>query len=273
MPADGGSQYTRYLMAINWAIPTLTVGVVGNVYPVNEYESLFIFFNLFLGASINGFIVGKIVNLMGDDKKRNARARKYLLDELLVDADVSPALVAKVDSFVSSKISGSSIFEDESSLCSSLPQSLHDEINNCTKLAYLRRCPFFDFCSDFVLLELSSSLHVLWFGLGDEIVTAGDLGWDMFFLVKGSVEVVSPDGKTVFATLAEGAFFGEAALFFKSQRGATIRFYRHIHFLWLFVCTSDISDLLVSTRWTQGGRRLHLLRAQQGESRSVAREA
>ncbi len=36
----------------------------------------------------------------------------------------------------------------------------------------------------------------------------------MYFISRGEVEVVSGDGKTVFAVLKEGSYFGEIALLF-----------------------------------------------------------
>ncbi len=47
----------------------------------------------------------------------------------------------------------------------------------------------------------------------------------MYFINKGSAEVVSQDGKQVYAVLKEGDFFGEIALLLKQPRNATIRAY------------------------------------------------
>ena len=57
---------------------------------------------------------------------------------------------------------------------------------------------------------------------GDYIVTAGEVGYDMFFISKGSVDVVSADGTTVYATLSDGHFFGEIALLLSMPRTASI---------------------------------------------------
>ena len=45
----------------------------------------------------------------------------------------------------------------------------------------------------------------------------------MFFINRGTVEVVSDDGNVVFASMAEGKFFGEIALMFSVPRTASIR--------------------------------------------------
>lgn len=45
----------------------------------------------------------------------------------------------------------------------------------------------------------------------------------MFIIHKGAVDVVSEDGSQVFATMAEGAIFGEISLFKNCPRTASIR--------------------------------------------------
>ena len=50
------------------------------------------------------------------------------------------------------------------------------------------------------------------FCAGDIVAHAGDMGQEMFFLERGTVEVLSADRSTVFATLNEGSFFGETSV-------------------------------------------------------------
>ena len=45
----------------------------------------------------------------------------------------------------------------------------------------------------------------------------------MYFISRGKVDIVSEDGQTIFATLSDGAFFGEIALLFSSERTASVR--------------------------------------------------
>ena len=55
------------------------------------------------------------------------------------------------------------------------------------------------------------------------IVRAGEVGFDMFFISRGSVDVLSADETTKYATLTDGQFFGEIALLLSMPRTATIR--------------------------------------------------
>ncbi len=45
----------------------------------------------------------------------------------------------------------------------------------------------------------------------------------MFFVSRGTVDVVSEDGTVVIASLGEGKFFGEISLVFSCPRTASIR--------------------------------------------------
>lgn len=49
----------------------------------------------------------------------------------------------------------------------------------------------------------------------------------MFFILDGAAQVVSADGKTVFAELATNAFFGEVSLFYQTNRTANVRARTH----------------------------------------------
>ncbi|KAI9193148.1 cyclic nucleotide-binding-like protein [Polychytrium aggregatum] len=57
---------------------------------------------------------------------------------------------------------------------------------------------------------------------GKNVINIGDESDAIFFLLKGSVEVIGPQG-AVHAVMVEGAFFGEVGLFHNIKRTASIR--------------------------------------------------
>jgi voltage-gated potassium channel len=58
---------------------------------------------------------------------------------------------------------------------------------------------------------------------GDFIFRAGQYGQNMYFISRGTVEIIAPDGTTVLTTLTDGQFFGELALLFSQPRSASVR--------------------------------------------------
>jgi voltage-gated potassium channel len=90
-----------------------------------------------------------------------------------------------------------------------------------------------------VIFKLKPSIFIP----GDAICTFGEIGEKMYFINKGTVEVVSPDGKQVYAILKEGDFFGEIALLLKQPRNATIR---SVDYCDLYSLDKDSFDAVIS---------------------------
>ena len=109
------------------------------------------------------------------------------------------------------------------SIMTELPFSLRQEVSCLKRVKYVRKCPFFvDLPLNLIeAIALCFKSHL--YSVGDMIVSAGDESYELFFVEKGSVEVVLSDGKTVCAKIDDGNFFGESALFEMGHRMANIR--------------------------------------------------
>ena len=57
---------------------------------------------------------------------------------------------------------------------------------------------------------------------GDCVFNEGDAGKEMYFVVKGELEVLTKEGKQL-AVLKDGDFFGEIAIFGNKPRTATVK--------------------------------------------------
>ncbi len=85
----------------------------------------------------------------------------------------------------------------------------------------LQKVPIFREGNPVFLQNLALALKPASYDTGDEIITKGDTGREMYFVCRGAVEVF--DGATRLSTLGAGDFFGELALLYATPRTSSVR--------------------------------------------------
>ena len=225
VPHEGGSTFQRYLRSFHWALPTLVVVVIGDVVPITSAETLYALVWMVVGVTINATIIGSVANLVANLETDSSKFLKKAdeIKHFMHLHRVNQKLKYRVNDFMNDLWTMHGGVIDHGAFIMELPSTLQQSISDYTRLSHIKSCPFFDFCSEEVIRILAMCLHPLVFSVGDVLIQYGDMGQEMFFLEKGSVEVVSGDEKTIFATLTKGNFFGETGLFFKTKRSTTIR--------------------------------------------------
>lgn len=226
VPITGGSIWQLYLRSFNWALPTLVVVVIGDVVPVNSAETLYAFLWMVVGVTINAAIIGNVANIVAnlDSDLADFVERADQIKSFLHRHQVRYEIQDRVVHFMNYIWATHDGMANEDGFVKELPLTLQLAVTETTRMSLIRDCPFFDFCSDDIIKAVALCLKPLVFSVGDILAHEGDMGQEMFFLEKGSVEVLSGDGKTVFATLSDkGCFFGETSLFFKTKRQNTLR--------------------------------------------------
>lgn len=258
LPPDGGTVGERYLRSLNWALPTLVVVVIGDVVPINMDETCYAFFWMLVGVSINAAIIGNVANIVANinpDKLKFAK-RSDEIKKMIQNSNLSMRLKGRIESYMNEVWEHKSDVHGDSFLVE-LPKSLQIQVTEKSRYWHISHCPFFDFCSNEIVKALSLRLKLKLYSSGDIIISFGDNGVgaccfliihllillltatnftrfiEMFFLETGTVEIISEDGKTVFATLTTennggssqrpSVFFGETSLFFKKRRSGTVQ--------------------------------------------------
>ena len=112
---------------------------------------------------------------------------------------------------------------DESSVLDDLPPTLRRELSPMLKSDLVKKVSFLRDASPELVQDLSMAMQAVVFTPGDVIVQEGDTGRHVYFISRGTVEVIAPDGTTVLRTLSDGDFFGELALLHQQRRTATVR--------------------------------------------------
>ena len=89
----------------------------------------------------------------------------------------------------------------------------------------IRRIKAFRYLDEMELISLLSIAEVVAYDKGSKILTQGKTGNHFYAVITGSTEVsISElqDGEIVISTLTEGDTFGEAAMFLKEERTASV---------------------------------------------------
>ncbi len=122
---------------------------------------------------------------------------------------------------------GKSAF-DESNLLNNLSEKLRREVVMFLNADIIQKIPIFQGIDDKLFISnLMSIMNPTVCSSGDMIIKEGSYGQQMYFLVKGCVEITGGTGKNgkklkQYIVLREGAFFGELSLLLNTKRSATI---------------------------------------------------
>jgi voltage-gated potassium channel len=221
--ADLGTS-SRYLSALYWCVTTLTTVGYGDVTPTTVNQTIYTMVVMLLGVGVYGFVIGNVANLLS--KMDMARAQYVATIERVtgfmryrhVPAPLQREIYAYYKYLWENRMG-----YDESMVLDELPPSLRGELSLVLTRDLIQKVDFLRGASPQLVQDLCVKLRPVVFTPGDVIVRAGEIGNHVYFISRGTVEVTSPDGGTVFRTMSDGDFFGELALLHTERRTATVK--------------------------------------------------
>ncbi len=215
-----------YILALYWCTTTVTTIGYGDITPNKDktIELVYTIFAQLTGAGSFGYIIANISTLLTniDIVKTRHRERVDRVDNYMKSKKMPKDLVDRVHHYYHYLWSTRRGYDDAVVL-SELPESFRYEFALFLNKNIIEKVPMFKDADPAMIKEILVYLKPCLFAPGDSICTHGDIGDEMFFINKGAVEVLSKDGRHVYATIKEGGFFGEIALLLKQPRNATIR--------------------------------------------------
>ncbi len=201
-----------YVYSFYWS--TLTLTTIGETpWPYTNFEFVFVTLDFLVGVLIFATIVGNVGSMITNMNQARAEFQhkmdgvKQYMEFRKVGKDLEKRVIKWFDYLWSNKQS-----LDEDQVLASLPEKLKAEIAIHVHIETLRRVAIFQDAEPGLLVELVLKLKLSVYSPGDYICRKGDIGKEMYILKRGKIVVVSPDGKTVYVTLSDGAVFGELSI-------------------------------------------------------------
>ncbi|KAJ1352131.1 Phosphatidylinositol 4,5-bisphosphate levels regulator protein [Parelaphostrongylus tenuis] len=176
----------RYIYSFYWS--TLILTTIGEVPgPVQNIEYLFVTLDLMCGVLIFATIVGNVGSMISNMSAARTEFQTKMdgIKQYMELRRVSKQLEARVIKWFDYLWANKQSLSDQ--------QVLKD-------------------CEAGLLAELVLKLQLQVFSPGDYICRKGDIGREMYIVKRGKLQVVGDDGQKVFATLQEGAVFGELSI-------------------------------------------------------------
>jgi voltage-gated potassium channel len=222
------SEYTSngavYLEAFYWTVTTLTTIGYGDITPSTPVQFVYVIFIMLLGAAIYGFIIGNIANIIAniDVAKSQFREKIENIDTFLKYRDIPNHLQKRIHDYYDYLWESRRGYE-ESKLLSDLPSSLKTQVAFFLNRDIIEKVPLFKNASNEFVRDIILNLQPVIYTPGDAIVTFGEIGYEMYFISRGEVDVTNQEGTITYATLTSGQFFGEIALLLSTPRTATVK--------------------------------------------------
>jgi hypothetical protein len=215
--------YDQYINSLYWSLTTMTTVGYGDITPSTPLETAFTMVAMVVGVSIYAYIVGNMATLVAnlDRSAQLFRERMDSINDYMRFREIPPALQFRVRcyyDYVWARNKG----VDEDDILSGLPHPLRVELNLFLHREVLAKVPLFQGVEQGFINSLVMMLKPMISVPGDYIIRYHEVGKEMFFITNGQVDVVGPDGETIYATLGEGSFFGEIALLFHEKRTASV---------------------------------------------------
>ena len=218
------SPIAQYIRSLYWTITTMTTVGYGDITPARSIEYVLSAIIMLMGASLYAFIIGSIASLLSSIQaaKNSHWERIESVTEFLRQRQVPAEIDAKVRNYYEY------IWEryrglDKNEMLNDLPGPLRLEILLHLASNMLETVPLFKHCSPALRNALLISLESRTYTPGSYIANEGERGKSIFFVVEGSVEIISVENNKSWGSMGEGDYFGFMSLALGERRTASIK--------------------------------------------------
>ncbi|CAH1786243.1 unnamed protein product [Owenia fusiformis] len=213
-----------YVMCFYWASATSVSVGYGEINAHTEIEMIVSLIIMILGVLFFGYIIASIAASLANADAQRARFQEKLdsinnfAQDTKMDSEIKDRLI-KYYEYVWVRTKG----VDPEKIFDGLPISLWGDVTLSLYEDLISKVSLFQNTEVGFTKMLSRCIKPMLFLKGEYVVRKFDIGSTMYFIHRGSVDVVSEDGTMIFDTMKPGRFFGEVALLFSCPRTASIR--------------------------------------------------
>jgi len=213
----------QYIRSLYWTITTMTTVGYGDITPARPVEYVFSALIMLTGASLFAFIVGSIASLLSSiHADRNSHQERidhvtHFLRQRNIPAELNSQVRNYYD-YVWERNQGL----DNNGMLNDLPKPLRLEIMLHLASHIIETVPLFKYCPPALRNALLLCLESRTFTPDSYVAREGASGKAVYFIIEGSVEIISREQKKSWGTMGKGEYFGFMSLLLGERRTATM---------------------------------------------------
>ncbi|MBL7999612.1 MAG: cyclic nucleotide-binding domain-containing protein [Candidatus Kapabacteria bacterium] len=236
---DNKTALSHYIWSFYYATTTLATVGYGDITPQTDPERIFAIVIMLIGMVMYAYLIGNIATLLNriDPARVHYEENLDRVHAFIRYRSIPSTLVRRITDYYD-YMWEKRLGYDESAILSTLPTALRKDIVLYLKRDVIERVTIFHDASEDFIHDIAAHLHPQIAMPGDYIFNIGDIGRSMYFISKGSVEILDSDGNQLIVRSA-GEFFGELALLHKRKRSASVRALEYTDLYVLDVATFD----------------------------------
>lgn len=222
------SDETKYLCAVYWAVTTLSTIGYGDITPQNDLERMLAIIWMIFGVGFFSYTVGSLSSLISqiDSRESILTQRLYMITEFAAETGINTELKTSLKNAIkyNSYKTGMS-WADKMHLFEELPKNLRFKVALSMYHGAAQSICFFQDKDPSFAVYLMPFLKPHQINGEEVIYREGQYADEMFFLLKGRVNLVYGSVNIVYKSYLKGSYFGEIEIIEKTGRIDTVMTY------------------------------------------------
>ncbi|XP_050283173.1 potassium channel AKT1-like [Quercus robur] len=184
--------WISYVMAIYWAITTLTTVGYGDLHAVNTREMIFDIFFMLCNLGLTSYLIGNMTNLVVNGASRTSKYRDTIqaATSFAKRNRLPLRLQEQMLAHLSLKFRTDSEGLQQQETFDSLPKAIRSSISNNLFYSLVDKVYLFQGISNDLLFQLVSEMKPEYFPPKEDVILQNEAPTDFYILVTGAVELL-----------------------------------------------------------------------------------
>ena len=215
----------NYVTSFYFSAVTLTSTGFGDIHAHTTIEQAFVICLSLIGFMLYGYCLATLASTLGNKALPKVLFQEKIsaVNDFLSDHKISSSLRKRVERYFELfwiKWQGQMTQEY---VMFDLPLPLQESMASEIQEDIIRSMPLLSHTDPRYLKQLCLNTITYTYSPGEIIIYAGDMGKEMYFLRRGTVEVLDETMAFAVSTIGAGGYFGEEGLLFGTPRTVNIR--------------------------------------------------